>query len=322
MSGRASGLPPSSTWPGSPRSPRDYYEAATIDGATGSQQFLEHHPAAASRPATVTVIILQPDRRAPLLRPHLGHDARRTGLHHRRHRVGDLQAVPGGLLRPLDRRQCRPVRPGRGDHRAALGFPQPARRSSDEAPIAAYWIGGAAILVSVFIFIVPFTFIAADGGEGPAAKPPSVEFSLPTRSLLGQPRRGDSRPATTWWSPPSSTRSILTVASVTLLVIFGAMVGYVLQRRPSHLDAGRQLLRPRRADHSAGSRTDHLGAAGARPVQDHAWHDPDRSRLRALVHACCCSAPSSRRSRANSTKLRSWMAPDRCGSSSRSSCRF
>jgi hypothetical protein len=41
------------------------------------------------------------------------------------HRVGDLQAVPGRLLRPLHRRQRRPVRRRGGDHLPTLVVAQP-----------------------------------------------------------------------------------------------------------------------------------------------------------------------------------------------------
>ena len=40
-----------------------------------------------------------------------------------------------------------------------------------------------------------------------------------------------------------------------------------------------------------------------------------------LSFTCCCSGPSSPPSRASSTRPRSWTAPGRCASSSRSSCR-
>ena len=50
---------------------------------------------------------------------------------------------------------------------------------------------------------------------------------------VGQPRRGHRRRATTCCCTAFINSIILTVVSVTLLVIFGAMVGFVLQRRPS-----------------------------------------------------------------------------------------
>ena len=57
--------------------------------------------------------------------------------------------------------------------------------------------------------------------------------------------------------------TVITVGAVALLVIFGAMIGYVLQRRPSRLEQADLRLRPRRADDPAGGGADDLGAAGA-----------------------------------------------------------
>ncbi|MDR3471492.1 MAG: carbohydrate ABC transporter permease [Devosia sp.] len=94
-------------------------------------------------------------------------------------------------------------------------------------------IGGiAAILLSIVVFIVPFAFIVINALKD-QREAADRSFSLPT----------------TWhfWDnlvEVLSTRNymlvtafinsiILTVASVTLLVILGAMVGFVLQRRQS-----------------------------------------------------------------------------------------
>jgi raffinose/stachyose/melibiose transport system permease protein len=97
----------------------------------------------------------------------------------------------------------------------------------------AHIIGGiAAILVSIVVFIVPFAFIVVNALKD-QREASDRSFALPT----------------TWhfWDNLTevlSTRDymlvtafinsiILTVASVTLLVILGAMVGFILQRRPS-----------------------------------------------------------------------------------------
>lgn len=94
-------------------------------------------------------------------------------------------------------------------------------------------IGGiAAILVSIVVFIVPFAYILINALKD-QREAATRSFSLPT----------------TWhlWDnfvQVISTRNymlitafvnsiILTVGSVTLMVILGAMVGFVLQRRPS-----------------------------------------------------------------------------------------
>ena len=94
-------------------------------------------------------------------------------------------------------------------------------------------VGGiVAVLASIVVFLVPFAFIVIQALKD-VRESSDRSFSLPT----------------TWhlWDnliEVLSTRNymlvtafinsiILTVASVTLLVIFGAMVGFVLQRRPS-----------------------------------------------------------------------------------------
>jgi raffinose/stachyose/melibiose transport system permease protein len=94
------------------------------------------------------------------------------------------------------------------------------------------WIGGTAILVSIFVFLVPFAFIiltALKDRRDAATR----EFSLPNGfhlwdNLLAVVQTRDYMLITAFVNS-----MILTVASVTLLVVFGAMVGYVLQRRPS-----------------------------------------------------------------------------------------
>ena len=114
---------------------------------------------------------------------------------------------------------------------------------------------------------------------------------------------------------------ILTVASVTLLVIFGAMVGYVLQRRPSRWTPIVNFFVL-------------AGLIIPPAVVPTIWVLQGLGLFKTLhgmilievayglsLHASCCSAPSSPRSRANSTRRRSSMAPGRCGCSSRSSCR-
>jgi raffinose/stachyose/melibiose transport system permease protein len=96
-----------------------------------------------------------------------------------------------------------------------------------------YLVGGASIVVSFFIFVVPFIFT----------------FLMALKDRRESSRRGFSWPENgihLWDSIVAvvTTRdymlvtafvnsTILTVASVALLVVFGAMVGYVVQRRRS-----------------------------------------------------------------------------------------
>jgi raffinose/stachyose/melibiose transport system permease protein len=96
-----------------------------------------------------------------------------------------------------------------------------------------YWVGGAAIAVSIVVFVVPFAFIVLTALKD--RKEASLrQFSLPTNgfhlwdNLVTVVETRDYMLLTAFINS-----IILTVASVTLLVVFGAMVGFVLQRRPS-----------------------------------------------------------------------------------------
>lgn len=96
-----------------------------------------------------------------------------------------------------------------------------------------WWIGGTAIAVSFFVFVVPFIFIVLMAIKN--RKEASLrEFSLPQSgfylwdNLVAVVQTRDYMLITAFVNSV-----ILTVASVVLLVIFGAMVGYVVQRRPS-----------------------------------------------------------------------------------------
>jgi len=95
------------------------------------------------------------------------------------------------------------------------------------------WVGGAAILVSVIVFLVPFAFIVLTALKD-KRESSLREFSLPSNgfhlwdNLVEVIQTRDYMLLTAFLNS-----TILTVASVTLLVVFGAMVGFVLQRRPS-----------------------------------------------------------------------------------------
>jgi raffinose/stachyose/melibiose transport system permease protein len=94
-------------------------------------------------------------------------------------------------------------------------------------------IGGlAAIAVSFVVFIVPFAFILITALKD-KREAATRSFKLPTTwhfwdNIVEVIQTRDYMLVTAFINS-----IILTVASVTLLVIFGAMVGFVLQRRPS-----------------------------------------------------------------------------------------
>jgi raffinose/stachyose/melibiose transport system permease protein len=94
-----------------------------------------------------------------------------------------------------------------------------------------YWVGGAAIVVSFFIFIVPFIFVFLTAIKD-RRESGRREFSWPSNgfhlwdNIVEVVTTRDYMLVTAFINS-----TILTVASVSLLVVLGAMVGYVVQRR-------------------------------------------------------------------------------------------
>jgi len=95
------------------------------------------------------------------------------------------------------------------------------------------WIGTAAILAATFIFVVPFAFIVFTALKD--RKEASLRhFSLPTNGIHLWDNLAEVIQTRDYMLLTAFINStILTVASVILLVTFGAMVGFVVQRRPS-----------------------------------------------------------------------------------------
>jgi raffinose/stachyose/melibiose transport system permease protein len=93
-------------------------------------------------------------------------------------------------------------------------------------------LGSAAILVSGVIFLVPFAFIAVTAAKT-RQEASLLEFSWPTRFAIVENLRAVLEARDYMLIIAFINSTILTVASVTLLVVFGAMVAFVLQRRAS-----------------------------------------------------------------------------------------
>ncbi len=99
--------------------------------------------------------------------------------------------------------------------------------------VAWKWGGGSiAILVAIMVFIVPFAFIVFTAGKT-QAEASFLEFSWPTEWALFENIVTvlENRDFLLIRAFVNST--ILTVAAVSIMVVLGAMVGYVLQRRKS-----------------------------------------------------------------------------------------
>lgn len=94
-----------------------------------------------------------------------------------------------------------------------------------------YWIGGAAIIVSFFIFIVPFIYVVLTAFKD-RRESARREFSWPSNGFHLWDNLVEVITTRDYMLMTAFVNSIiLTVSSVTLLVILGAMVGYVVQRR-------------------------------------------------------------------------------------------
>ncbi|MDP9026014.1 MAG: carbohydrate ABC transporter permease [Actinomycetota bacterium] len=93
------------------------------------------------------------------------------------------------------------------------------------------WIVGiVAILVSIVVFLVPFAFVIIQAAKDPA-EASNLNFALPAKwllwdNLVGVLQANDGLIVTAFINS-----IVLTVASVTVMVVFAAMVGYMLQRK-------------------------------------------------------------------------------------------
>ena len=98
-------------------------------------------------------------------------------------------------------------------------------------PISRYAISTAAIGVSVIVFLVPFAFIFLTAIKD-RKEARLREFSWPSTVHLWDNLTAVIKARDYMLLTAFMNSIILTVASVILMVVFGAMVGFVLQRRP------------------------------------------------------------------------------------------
>ena len=96
--------------------------------------------------------------------------------------------------------------------------------------IARNWIDAVALVVLVIVFVVPFIFIFLTAAK-PRAEAALFQFSWPSQFQLIENLRevmvfGDYRMFRALWNS-----TLLTVGSVTLIVLFSALVAFVMQRR-------------------------------------------------------------------------------------------
>ena len=95
-----------------------------------------------------------------------------------------------------------------------------------------YWLSVVSILLSIVIFIVPFIFIVLTAMKD-KRESAMREFSWPTTIHLWDNLVQVIQTRNFMLITAFINSMILTVASVAMLVILGAMVGFILQRKPS-----------------------------------------------------------------------------------------
>jgi raffinose/stachyose/melibiose transport system permease protein len=102
--------------------------------------------------------------------------------------------------------------------------------------ISTSWIDALALVVVALVFVVPFVFIVLTAAKtSPEAA--LFQFTWPRPFQLPENIRdvltyGDGRMVLAMW-----TSTLLTVGSVTLIVLFAALVAYVMQRRQDRVAA-------------------------------------------------------------------------------------
>ncbi|WP_255252804.1 carbohydrate ABC transporter permease [Curtobacterium sp. 'Ferrero'] len=100
------------------------------------------------------------------------------------------------------------------------------------ATVQRWVVGIISIVVSFVVFLVPFAFVLLQATKSPA-EANQLQFSFPTEWQLWQNIEAVFQTGTTGLLRSFINSAVLTVGSVIIMVVFAAMVGYVLQRRPS-----------------------------------------------------------------------------------------
>ena len=91
---------------------------------------------------------------------------------------------------------------------------------------------GSAIVVTTFVFVVPFLFILSQAVKT-SDDARQLDFTWPSQFAIVDNFQQVLEARDYMLVIAFINSTILTIGSVTLMVILGAMVGYVLQRRPS-----------------------------------------------------------------------------------------
>jgi raffinose/stachyose/melibiose transport system permease protein len=101
--------------------------------------------------------------------------------------------------------------------------------------IQRWTVGTIAILVSVVVFLVPFAFILLQAAKTPADAS-LLSFELPKQWAIWDNFATVLTTNDGMIVDAFINSAVLTLVSVTIMVVFSAMVGYVLQRKRSRLN--------------------------------------------------------------------------------------
>lgn len=102
------------------------------------------------------------------------------------------------------------------------------------AKLRSFISGIIGIVVTALLFIVPFAFIASQAIKSPIDAG-SLDFSWPTEILFFQNLMEVVEYRNYMLLRAFWNSTVLTVSSVALMVVFGALIAYIIQRRPSKL---------------------------------------------------------------------------------------
>lgn len=116
----------------------------------------------------------------------------------------------------------------------AVQQPYQDRSNSVRKLIASTWIDVVSLIVILLVFVVPFVFIFLTAAKT-QAEAALFQFSLPTKFQLFKNLQdvmaySNRRMVLAMWNS-----TLLTVGSVTLIVLFSALVAFVMQRRQDRL---------------------------------------------------------------------------------------
>jgi raffinose/stachyose/melibiose transport system permease protein len=108
----------------------------------------------------------------------------------------------------------------------------PGTKTRRRRPKRNYWLSAIAILLSLIVFIVPFLFMLVNAGKSRQAAA-EFSFSWPAQLHFVQNFQEVIAARDYMLIIAFINSTILTVASVAILVVLSAMVAYILQRRKS-----------------------------------------------------------------------------------------